>query len=401
MYCGQCGKRVLETMLFCPFCGSPIVIPDQDEAEPIPAAPVEPEEQLEAVAPEPEPVFEVLHFDEEPEEQPEAGAPEPEPAFEPLRFDGEPEEQSTAEAAEPEPTFAPLRFDGEPEEPAAPADEPEEEPVRPASLFDGELAEEEEPFVPLKFDEGEIEEVAPVLLVEEVSEEVAPQVELQRPQSPARRKPEGSAPRRSNQTYIPVKNVDIEDMFMDSTPPEPEDEYDPYDDDGGDFEEEFRFEEPERGSFLQRHIRGVVGLILLGLLLIIFLIWSVMPKGQRMLASANLAWNAEVYNDLGYDSYKAGQFHQAATYFERALARDEKNYEYAHSAMVAYYEANEMDAALAMLKKCIEMNPDDSEPYHELLILYPNAADRPWEAQELLRLGYERTGDESLNASGE
>jgi len=31
MYCGQCGKKVMENMLFCPFCGSPIVIPYQDE----------------------------------------------------------------------------------------------------------------------------------------------------------------------------------------------------------------------------------------------------------------------------------------------------------------------------------------------------------------------------------
>ena len=30
MYCGQCGKKVMENMLFCPFCGAPIVIPDQD-----------------------------------------------------------------------------------------------------------------------------------------------------------------------------------------------------------------------------------------------------------------------------------------------------------------------------------------------------------------------------------
>ena len=38
MYCSQCGKKVQENMLFCPFCGSPIVIPDQDE-ESAPAAP--------------------------------------------------------------------------------------------------------------------------------------------------------------------------------------------------------------------------------------------------------------------------------------------------------------------------------------------------------------------------
>ena len=29
MFCSQCGKKVLEMMLFCPFCGSPIVVPEQ------------------------------------------------------------------------------------------------------------------------------------------------------------------------------------------------------------------------------------------------------------------------------------------------------------------------------------------------------------------------------------
>ena len=33
MYCGQCGKKVMDNMLFCPFCGSPIVIPEQDEPQ--------------------------------------------------------------------------------------------------------------------------------------------------------------------------------------------------------------------------------------------------------------------------------------------------------------------------------------------------------------------------------
>ena len=53
------------------------------------------------------------------------------------------------------------------------------------------------------------------------------------------------------------------------------------------------------------------------------------------------------------------------------------------------------------MKKCIEMRPYDPEPYHEALILYPDASTRPWEVQELLRLGYERTGDEALNIGGE
>ena len=34
MYCSQCGKKVAENMLFCPFCGAPIVIPEQDDVLP-------------------------------------------------------------------------------------------------------------------------------------------------------------------------------------------------------------------------------------------------------------------------------------------------------------------------------------------------------------------------------
>ena len=29
MYCSRCGKKIMENMLFCPFCGTEIIIPDQ------------------------------------------------------------------------------------------------------------------------------------------------------------------------------------------------------------------------------------------------------------------------------------------------------------------------------------------------------------------------------------
>ena len=39
MFCSQCGKRVTDNMLFCPYCGAPIVIPEQeDEAAEAPKA---------------------------------------------------------------------------------------------------------------------------------------------------------------------------------------------------------------------------------------------------------------------------------------------------------------------------------------------------------------------------
>lgn len=372
MFCGQCGKRVLDTMLFCPFCGSPIVIPDQETGEPATAAPAPVEAPEQPAVDLPEAEEEVFP---EAEDESEADAfidlePEPKEDFEPLHFD-EPD-AFDALADEPEPEILPAV----------------EEPERPVSLFDDaeDAQEDEAEVIPLEPDEEE--------------DEVPPE-EPPRRTSPAGRRPEGPSSRRSNQTFIPVRNVDMDDIFMDNAHPDPEDEYDPYDDDDDDYDGGFDFEEPERGSFVQRHIRGIVGLILLLILIVIFLIWAMMPKGQQLLATANLAWSAETYNDMGYEAYEAGQYHQAATYFERALAREANNYEYAHSAMVAYYEAEETDSALAMLKKCIEMRPDDPEPYHEMLILYPNAEERPWEVKELLRLGYERTGDASLNVGGE
>ena len=33
MYCWQCGKKIKDTMLYCPFCGAKIELPEQDEAE--------------------------------------------------------------------------------------------------------------------------------------------------------------------------------------------------------------------------------------------------------------------------------------------------------------------------------------------------------------------------------
>ena len=45
MFCSQCGKKVTENMLFCPFCGKPIVIPDQEpekaESSAVPGAETE------------------------------------------------------------------------------------------------------------------------------------------------------------------------------------------------------------------------------------------------------------------------------------------------------------------------------------------------------------------------
>ena len=333
MYCGQCGKKVMDNMLFCPFCGSPIVIPDQDEA-----STAAPKEQRQA-----EPV-------RRSEDVQGRTAPES-----PFGAEDAPAEQRAPEEAAPVEEFVPLRFDfdaPDPEPEPAPAPEPVE----------------------------------------------APRVEDAPEPAPPKRRPVAKRPvnerKRSANTFIPVKEMDMDDIFLDGG--DQEDDYDldeGYEDDYGD---DFDYEERESGGFFQRPIRGLVALILMLILLVVCAAWAISPKGQLVLAQVNLAWSAEAYADLGYDAYQKDSDLLAARYYERAFERDPNNYEYAHSAMVAYYEADKIDSAAAMLKKCVDLDPDNPEPYEEMLILYPDAESRPWEITELVRMGYQRTGAESL-----
>ena len=350
MYCGQCGKKVMDNMLFCPFCGAPIVIPDQDVPE----------------APAPEPVEKPVEKPvEQPVEQP-ASVPAPEKPQSLFDAVDRPAPRSVPKQV-PVEEFEPLRFDFDEPEPSEAPKAPVEEPQEPAADVPAEDAVEDIP--------------APL-----------PPKRRSMPKRPENRR------NRSANTYIPVKEMDLNDIFMDGG--DQEDEYDmddgysdPY---GGRYADSFEYEEPESGSFFQRHIRGIVALILMLILLVVFGAWAISPRGQRVLAQANLAWSAEAYADLGYQAYQSDNDLLAARYYERALSRDPDNYEYAHSAMVAYYEADKLESAAAMLKKCVDLDPDNPEPYEEMLILYPDPETRPWDIKELIRMGYQRTGAEKL-----
>lgn len=359
MYCGQCGKKVMENMLFCPFCGSPIVIPDQDETR----AQVAEVQTVEAQAEKNVEIVEVSGNEPAREEAPTSLFAEADARKAVGESDGE--ERKIREQS-----FVPLSFD-----------------------FDAQLAEH-------GVSDGD---KWPPLQQPEERKEVKPEAAQDRPQ-PVRRPPQDmrrmeNGRRRSANTYIPVKELDVANMFMDG---DDEDDYDADDFNertiarSGRYQDDFEFEEPEHGGFFQRHIRGLVGLLLFAILLLICTVWAFSGKGQRVLAQVNLAWTAQPYADLGYEAYQQDSDLLAARYYEKAYSRESDNYEYAHSAMVAYYEANEIESAAAMLKKCIEMAPNDSEPYREMLILYPDAQTRPWEITELIRLGYQRTGDEAL-----
>ena len=208
---------------------------------------------------------------------------------------------------------------------------------------------------------------------------------------PARKRPN---------TLVPPKTMDPDDIFMDGAGDDPDD-YDPYDDDSDDaFSEPFVYEDEDDGGFFMRHLRGIVGIALFVILLLMFVIYAFSKAGQLSLARANLAWSTEAYSTLGYQSYQDGQFVQAGQHYERALQRDPDNYGYASSAAMAYYEAGEVEKSTQMLKRCTEIDPSRLEPYVYLLKLYPEAASRPWEVTQLLQQGYQMTGDSRLNVTG-
>ena len=383
MYCSHCGKKVNDTMLFCPFCGEPIVIPEQDE-------PVEAQGPAEDSAP----VTEM--------EAGKAAIPEPEKPAEP-------------------PVLKPLRELGEAE----------------AELLDWESSRKEyasddvwsdrgpasaEGFSPLSFEQNEPqetldwreeiarkkEEAAPKKQAPDIGEHEPPRLDGVAPKLEA--DIEGAKPVSANRekgrngvsTLVPPKAMDPNDIFMDGSGKQDYDDFDDFDAPSGKnfADEEFVYEDADEGSFFMRHIRGIVGLALLLILLLMFVVYAFSKAGQQSLARVNLAWSTEAYSQLGYQSYQTEQYEQAGLYYERALQRDPDNYSYASSAAMAYYEAKNTDKAAAMLKRCAEISPALLEPYIYLLNLYPDAAQRPWDVTQLLQKGYERTGDVRLNVTG-
>lgn len=390
MYCSHCGKKVNDTMLFCPFCGDPIVIPDQDEA-------------ADVAAPEPKPI---------------AAAPEPKPVE---AIPEPPEAPAAPEEPEPEPAEAPKK----PEKPAREVGEAEAELLdwnqsRRRYAADDVWANPDaaqEAFSPLTFDEPEEK-------TEDWREEIARRKEEAAPQKKApdmnggEHEPvrlDGAAPkleadiegatplagdrekhRKGASTLVPPKQMDPNDIFMDGSD---RDEFDDYD--GKEFADEtFAFEDADEGSFFMRHIRGIVGLALFAILILMFVIYAFSKAGQQSLARINLAWSTEAYTQLGYEYYQAENYTQAGLYYERALQREPNNYNFASSAAMAYVNAKNTDKAAAMLKRCAEINPTLLEPYIYLLNLYPDAAQRPWDITQLLQKGYEYTGDSRLDVTG-
>lgn len=391
-------------MLFCPFCGKPIVIPEQDDAPaavPATDAPVVPTEGGAAKAdtgPEPEadaPGAEPLPVDDKPTsvlsdgEAAEVGAEDPtvdDAAAELLDWSQTRKRHMEADVwARPDPAagdFAPLELE-ETVEQSQEATWKEEITRKKQSVI-----HEKKPPEMKRGDES------PVRL-----DGNAPKLDLDVQDAKPRAK--GQKHRKHANTLVPPKTMDPDDIFMDDRRAA-YDEDDPYDyddrDDGSDGG--FSYEDEDEGSFFMRHLRGIVGLALFVILLLLIVIFAFSRAGQLSLARANVAWSRDAYSTLGYQYFQAGDYRQAGLYYERALQRDPDSYSFASSAAMAYLEAGENEKAAAMLKRCAEIDPAKLEPYVYLLKLYPDAASRPWDITQLLQQGYQQTGDARLNVTG-
>jgi len=179
MFCSQCGKKVMDTMLFCPFCGSPIVIPDQEDDIRAPETPEEnapAESEMEDAA--------VSESVENPIE-----------SFEDMDETGE---------------FVPLNVDSV------------EVTVRTDAILGSSEQEDE-------------------LLSREFYQEPVRLHGLKPDLSPSRQfgAPQIASPRKSADTFVPQRKFDPDDIFMDAD--DDEDEYD-YEDYGEDEAYEDRYE---------------------------------------------------------------------------------------------------------------------------------------------------------------
>lgn len=404
MYCSHCGKKVMETMLFCPFCGEPIVIPEQDEpqdeAQALKTAPVEfplPSEPGEKSMPQTQEEAEATEAEETPEEKDQVDAllPDTEDGGDADDGDAAAElldwSQSRRKyaddvwaARDSDEAFTPLSLDVDEQEP----EDWQEEIAR---RKDAAQQEKHPPRIDGR--NGE-----PVRL-----DGVAPKLEGGTKREGEDGRDRKKANRKQANTLVPPKPMDPNDIFMDGKRPGgASDDFDRYEGfDAPQFsDEEYRYEDEEEGGFFVRHLRGIVGLSMLGILILIFVIYAFSEAGQTTLAKVNLAWSPKAYSRLGYDSFESGWYVQSGQYYERALQRDPDNYSYAEAAANAYLEAEDTEKAAAMLKRCIEIDPTLPKPYSYLLKLYPEAAQRPWDVTQLLQQGYQLTGDENLKVTG-
>lgn len=182
-----------------------------------------------------------------------------------------------------------------------------------------------------------------------------------------------------------------EDLFFDGydEEPEPPRYVDP--------REEDEREEMRRLSYVEKNVRGFIGVGLTMLTLLILAAWLFLfPSGQMMLARFGLTDSPTAYAGIARSAYDGGNYATAAKNYYQALLLDDDNYEYAISTADCYMKAGNTGSAATALTMAIDINASDKRAYQLLQRLYPDAQTRPTAVAELLSQGATLTGDSSL-----
>ena len=428
MYCGYCGKKNSDQMLFCVFCGKPLEVPEQEEEDVRKSRYASTEDVARTQTPSPEGVDKDVERNFAPDVAEEA--PEEEDAASESEVFDEPDAQATAGGDIPESSEQRLEEQGAEEqvpdlplEPAIriktnyrsrrrpkhnPRPEDDSENIH---LFDAEdrpilrepvklraqrppelrrnLRDEENQADALEM-EPSADPLAKPILKSPVQLKGTRPPQLRRTDTPVRLT--NAKNRRPINTTIPKHGDETDDLFLDSEGFEEdyEEEYDREEDSG-----RYLYEEPERKGFFYRHIRGIVTLTLLALTFIIVGGWLTFGSGQRLLGQLYLSSNPNTYIALGTEAETQGDYEQAGAYFMKAL-KISPAVDTAIYASNAYVQADNIGKAAEALEILLSISPDYTEAYVTLKSFYPNVSTRPARINELIQQGYLRTGDERL-----
>jgi len=157
------------------------------------------------------------------------------------------------------------------------------------------------------------------------------------------------------------------------------------------------YEDQAHQSFAVRHMRGIVTLLLLVITVAIVLIWANTDSAQYTLAKADMAWKSDAYVQLAEEAFAIKDLSAAGYYYSAALRRDEGNLNYAILAANCYIEGGYTTKAIEAVRKCIDITPQNPDLYATLIQLYPDSSEISGADRQLIRKGYELTGDSRLN----
>ena len=268
-----------------------------------------------------------------------------------------------------------IRFVPLTEEPEAAA-----EPEKPASAPESPAAADDEP--PFEIVD---------MFMDESAEKAKRRSAREKTQSPAPDRLNEAALRSRKETLIPERDAippdklftvrgQVDDLYR-TNAPDDDDEYD--------------YSEEEEDSFIVRHTRGIVFVLLFALTLAVVFAWSLTESGKRVLATRGFAWSSSTFAEMGYEAYTAGDYEKAVGYLKKADKNESNLIMLANS----YIELDQTLYAAAAVRDCIRLNPYKADYYVVFERLLGGYDKMSPEDKQIYEDGYILTGDPRLKVN--